>query len=68
MAEERERNIHIRDGVSEEAFVALRKARDRGLEMPALFLPAIQVNMRAGQLPPAEANGVAYLKLPLDRL
>jgi glyoxylase-like metal-dependent hydrolase (beta-lactamase superfamily II) len=68
VAEERSRNIHIRDGVSEDAFAALRAARDRGLEMPALFLPAIQVNMRAGRLPPAEANGVAYLKLPLDRL
>lgn len=68
VAEECTRNIHIRDGVSEEEFVAMRTARDRGLEMPALMLPAIQVNMRAGQLPPAEANGVVYLKLPLDRL
>ncbi|HUI18726.1 MAG TPA: MBL fold metallo-hydrolase [Alphaproteobacteria bacterium] len=68
VAEECERNIHVRDGVSEEDFVVLRTTRDRGLDMPALILPAIQVNMRAGGLPPAEANGVVYLKLPLDRL
>ncbi len=68
VAAECERNIHVRDGVSEEDFVAMRTARDRGLDMPALILPAIQVNIRAGRLPPAEANGVAYLKLPLDRL
>lgn len=68
VAEQRARNIHIHDGVSEQEFVAMREARDRTLEMPALILPSIQVNIRAGQLPPAESNGVRYLKLPLDTL
>jgi glyoxylase-like metal-dependent hydrolase (beta-lactamase superfamily II) len=66
VAEERARNVHLRDGASEDAFVALREARDQALDMPALILPAIQVNIRAGELPPPEANGVRYLKLPLD--
>jgi glyoxylase-like metal-dependent hydrolase (beta-lactamase superfamily II) len=61
-------NVHIHDGVSEDAFVALREARDKTLETPVLLLPAIQVNIRAGNLPPAEDNGVRYLKIPLDRL
>ena len=59
---------HVHDGVSEEAFVALRRARDATLPMPVLMLPAVQVNMRAGQLPPAEDNGVRYVKIPLDVL
>ncbi|WP_299541027.1 MBL fold metallo-hydrolase [uncultured Herbaspirillum sp.] len=66
VAEERSNNIHIRDGISEEEFVAMRSARDATLAMPVLLLPSVQVNMRAGQLPPAEANGVRYLKIPLD--
>lgn len=66
VAEQREKNIHVHDGVSEEAFVDMRSARDRTLEMPMLILPAIQVNVRAGALPPAEDNGVRYLKIPLD--
>jgi glyoxylase-like metal-dependent hydrolase (beta-lactamase superfamily II) len=61
-------NIHVRDGVSEDDFVALRNARDASLPMPTLMLPAIQVNIRAGQLPAPEDNGTRYLKLPLDRL
>ncbi len=61
-------NIHVRDGVSEDDFVALRNARDATLPMPTLMLPAIQVNIRAGQLPAPEDNGTRYLKLPLDRL
>ena len=61
-------NIHIHDGISEEAFVLMRTARDKTLEMPALMLPAIQVNIRAGELPAAEANGTAYLKIPLNVL
>jgi glyoxylase-like metal-dependent hydrolase (beta-lactamase superfamily II) len=65
---QRKTNIHIHDGVSEDAFVALREARDKTLETPVLLLPAIQVNMRAGSLPPPEDNGVRYLKIPLDRL
>jgi glyoxylase-like metal-dependent hydrolase (beta-lactamase superfamily II) len=68
VAAERERNIHVREGVSEEAFVAMREARDKTLEMPQLILPSIQVNIQAGELPPAEDNGVRYLKLPLDAL
>ena len=61
-------NIHVRDGVSESEFVAMREARDATLAMPALLLPAVQVNIRAGALPEPEANGVRYLKLPLDAL
>lgn len=68
VAEQRARNIHIHDGIDEEAFVAMRKARDATLDMPALLLPAVQVNMRAGHLPPPEADGNVYLKWPLNRL
>jgi glyoxylase-like metal-dependent hydrolase (beta-lactamase superfamily II) len=68
VAEQRARNIHVRDGVDEDAFVSMRTARDRTLEMPTLILPSIQVNIRAGELPPAEANGVSYLKIPLNAL
>lgn len=68
VAEERAHNIHIHDGISEDAFVVMREARDKTLDMPALLLPAIQINIRAGELPPAEGNGVRYLKLPLDAL
>jgi len=68
VAEQRAANIHLRDGIDEDAFVALRTARDATLEMPVLILPAVQVNIRAGELPPAEANGVAYLKIPLNAL
>lgn len=60
-------NIHIRDGVSEAAFVAMREARDATLAMPTLLLPSVQVNIRAGRLPEPEGNGTRYLKLPLDR-
>jgi glyoxylase-like metal-dependent hydrolase (beta-lactamase superfamily II) len=68
VAQQRAANIHIRDAVSEDEFVAMRTARDRTLEMPTLILPSIQVNIRAGELPPAEANGVSYLKIPLNAL
>jgi glyoxylase-like metal-dependent hydrolase (beta-lactamase superfamily II) len=68
VAEERERNIHVRDGISEEEFVAMRTRRDATLEMPALILPSVQVNMRAGHLPEPEDNGRRYLKIPLDAL
>lgn len=68
VAAQRAGNIHIHDGVTEEDFVAMRTARDATLAMPNLILPSIQVNIRAGQLPPAEANGVAYLKIPLNAL
>lgn len=68
VAEQRARNIHVHDGVSEEAFVAMRSSRDATLPMPRLILPSVQVNMRAGQLPPPEDNGIRYLKLPVDAL
>ncbi|AUL45707.1 MBL fold metallo-hydrolase [Bordetella trematum] len=68
VAEQRAGNIHVRDGVDEAAFVAMRQARDATLAMPTLILPSIQVNIRAGQLPAAEDNGTRYLKIPLDRL
>ena len=66
VAEERASNIHLRDGVSEDEFIAMRTARDRTLDMPTLILPAIQVNIRAGELPLPEENGRAYLKIPLN--
>jgi glyoxylase-like metal-dependent hydrolase (beta-lactamase superfamily II) len=66
VAEERARNVHIRDGVSEAEFVAMRERRDATLATPALLLPSIQVNIRAGRLPTAEANGVRYLKIPIS--
>jgi len=68
VAEERRGNIHARDGIGEAEFVAMRTERDAALSMPQLILPAVQVNMRAGQLPPAEDNGVRYLKIPLDAI
>jgi glyoxylase-like metal-dependent hydrolase (beta-lactamase superfamily II) len=68
VAEQRASNIHIRDGVSEDAFVAMRSKRDAGLAMPNLILPSVQINIRAGAMPPAEPNGRAYLKIPLNVL
>lgn len=65
IAAERAGNIHLRDGVTEAEFVALRTKRDAGLEVPNLLYPAVQTNIRAGELPPPEANGRRYLKLPL---
>lgn len=68
VAEQRATNIHVHDGVSEDDFVAMRTKRDATLEMPTLILPSVQVNIRAGALPPKEDNGVAYLKIPLNAL
>ncbi|MBV1775969.1 MBL fold metallo-hydrolase [Burkholderiaceae bacterium DAT-1] len=68
VAEQRRANMHVHDGVDEEAFVTMREARDRTLSMPQLILPSIQINIRAGEFPPAEANGISYLKLPLNAL
>ncbi|WP_420231219.1 MBL fold metallo-hydrolase [Pseudomonas sp. ABY48] len=65
---ERAGNVHINAGISEEQFVAMRHSRDATLGMPNLILPSVQVNMRAGNLPPAEGNGTRYLKIPLDVL
>ena len=68
VAEERAGNIHVRDGTTEDDFVRMRTERDKVLDMPALLLPSVQVNMRAGRLPPAEDNGVHYLKIPINAL
>lgn len=68
VAEHRAANVHVHEGVSEEDFVAMRTARDATLDMPVLILPSVQVNMRAGHLPPPEDNGTRYLKIPLDAL
>ncbi len=66
--EERASNIHVRNGITEEEFVAMRTKRDATLEMPVLILPSVQVNMRAGHLPEPESNGQRYLKIPLNAL
>jgi glyoxylase-like metal-dependent hydrolase (beta-lactamase superfamily II) len=68
VAEQRAGNIHVRDGICEDEFVAMRQARDATLEVPTLILPSIQVNVRAGRLPPVDDNGVAYLRIPLNAL
>jgi glyoxylase-like metal-dependent hydrolase (beta-lactamase superfamily II) len=68
VAEQRAKNIHVHDGVTEAEFVAMRTQRDATLEMPVLILPAVQINIRAGQLPPKEDNGIAYAKIPLNAL
>ena len=65
VAEERARNVHVREGVLEEDFVKMRTTRDATLSAPALLMPSIQVNMRAGKLPPADSNGVHYLRVPI---
>ncbi len=68
VAAERQNNIHVREGITVDEFVAMRTARDATLSMPTLILPSVQINMRAGDLPPAEDNGVRYLKIPLNAL
>jgi glyoxylase-like metal-dependent hydrolase (beta-lactamase superfamily II) len=68
VADERAKNIHVRNGISEEEFVAMRHARDATLAMPTLILPSVQVNMRAGELPEPEDNGTRYIKIPLDAI
>jgi glyoxylase-like metal-dependent hydrolase (beta-lactamase superfamily II) len=65
VGEEKERNVHVHEGVSEDDFVKMREARDATLAAPLLLLPSLQVNIRAGKFPPAEANGVRYLKVPV---
>jgi glyoxylase-like metal-dependent hydrolase (beta-lactamase superfamily II) len=67
VAEQRERNIHVREGINEDEFVKMRTERDATLNMPRLILPSVQVNMRAGEMPPAEDNGQVYLKVPINR-
>ncbi|MBL8499713.1 MAG: MBL fold metallo-hydrolase [Nitrosomonas sp.] len=66
VAQQRARNIHVHDGIDENTFVSMRNQRDATLEMPNLLLPSIQVNIRAGKLPPVETNGVAYFKIPVN--
>jgi glyoxylase-like metal-dependent hydrolase (beta-lactamase superfamily II) len=68
VAAQRAHNIHVHDGITEDQFVEMRTKRDATLEMPVLILPAVQINIRAGELPPQESNGVAYLKIPLNAL
>ena len=68
VAAQRAHNIHVRDGISEDQFVAMRTSRDATLDVPTLILPSIQVNVRAGNLPPADDNGVAYLRIPINTL
>lgn len=66
VGEEKRHNVHVHEGVSEDEFVKLRMSRDKTLGMPALILPSVQVNMRAGQMPPPDDNGQRYLKIPID--
>lgn len=68
VADQRANNIHVRDGISEDAFVEMRTKRDATLAMPVLILPAVQVNIRAGEMPPQEDNGVSYMKIPINAL
>ena len=65
VGEQRDKSVHVHDGVSEDDFVAMREERDAGLAVPRLLLPSVQVNIRAGRFPPAENNGVSYLRLPV---
>ncbi|MDR9440590.1 MAG: MBL fold metallo-hydrolase [Halomonas sp.] len=67
VAEQRAHNIHVHEGISEEAFVKMRTERDATLGMPRLIIPSVQVNMRAGEMPPAEDNGQVYLKVPINK-
>ena len=68
VAEQKANNIHVHDGISEAEFVEMRTQRDATLEMPVLILPAVQINIRAGELPPKEDNGISYAKIPLNAL
>lgn len=68
VGQQRAHNVHIHDGITEEAFVEFRQSRDAKLGMPRLILPSIQVNIRAGEMPPVENNGIAYLKIPVNAL
>jgi len=66
--EQRKKNMHVHDGISEEEFVSMRQARDKTLDMPTLMIPSVQINMRGGNLPAVEKNGVRYIKVPIDLL
>ena len=66
VAEQRQRNTHVHEGIAEADYVALRQARDATLPMPRLMLPSVQVNLRAGSMPPPDANGIRYIRIPID--
>ncbi len=66
VADQRRQNVHVHEGITEDEFVRMRTERDATLDMPRLILPSVQVNMRAGHLPPAEDNGQVYLKVPVN--
>jgi glyoxylase-like metal-dependent hydrolase (beta-lactamase superfamily II) len=68
VGDQRRQNVHVHDGVTEQEFVAMREARDKTLPLPRLLIPSVQVNVRAGQLPPQESNGISYIKVPVDTL
>ncbi len=68
VAEEREHNIHVKDGISEDEFVEMRETRDATLDMPKLIIPSLQVNMRAGQMPPKDEHGDVFFKVPVNKL
>ncbi len=68
VAEHRQKNIHLRDGISEKEYIAMRNERDATLAVPRLIIPSIQVNIRAGEMPPADDSGAVYMKLPVNRL
>jgi glyoxylase-like metal-dependent hydrolase (beta-lactamase superfamily II) len=68
VADQRAHNIHVHEGISKEQFIEMRTQRDATLEMPVLILPAVQINIRAGDMPPKEDNGIAYAKIPLNAL
>ena len=68
VAEERANNIHVRNGITEDEFVAMRSARDETLDMPKLIIPSIQVNIRTGQLPEPDESGKSFLKVPVNEL
>ncbi|MHA1597265.1 MAG: MBL fold metallo-hydrolase [Alphaproteobacteria bacterium] len=68
VAEQKAANIHVADGISADDFAEMRDARDAGLAMPVLILPSVQVNMRAGQMPPEQDNGISYLKIPVNAI
>jgi len=68
IGEQKAANIHLKQGTDRDAFIKMRTERDKGLKMPALILPSVQVNIRAGKMPPAENNGTVYLKVPVDVL
>ena len=68
VGEERERNVHVRDGITEDEFVKMREARDRTMSMPRLIIPSLQVNIRAGHMPAADDSGKVFLKVPINVL